>query len=78
MPLKREINRDISIIVATLIRRCRHGLFLVTFIAYAFVRAKLSFGHVLLAIRIIEGETRIGIFAISDINKGEHITYDYQ
>nr|VDC80458.1 unnamed protein product [Brassica rapa] len=27
---------------------------------------------------IIEGETRIGIFAISDINKGEHITYDYQ
>uniref|UniRef100_A0A0D3B6N9 SET domain-containing protein n=1 Tax=Brassica oleracea var. oleracea TaxID=109376 RepID=A0A0D3B6N9_BRAOL len=26
---------------------------------------------------IIEGETRIGIFAISDINKGEHITYDY-
>ncbi|WZY82357.1 hypothetical protein YC2023_028741 [Brassica napus] len=29
-------------------------------------------------ILIIEGETRIGIFAISDINKGEHITYDYQ
>ncbi|KAL0844870.1 hypothetical protein Bca101_018116 [Brassica carinata] len=27
---------------------------------------------------IMEGETRIGIFAISDINKGEHITYDYQ
>ncbi|KAJ4906488.1 Histone-lysine N-methyltransferase ASHH3 [Raphanus sativus] len=27
---------------------------------------------------IIEGETRIGIFAISDINKGDHITYDYQ
>ncbi|KAF8113882.1 hypothetical protein N665_0045s0120 [Sinapis alba] len=27
---------------------------------------------------IIEGETRIGVFAISDINKGDHITYDYQ
>ncbi|KAJ0239840.1 SET domain-containing protein [Hirschfeldia incana] len=27
---------------------------------------------------ITEGETRLGIFAISDINKGDHITYDYQ
>ncbi|CAA7050563.1 unnamed protein product [Microthlaspi erraticum] len=27
---------------------------------------------------IIDGETRIGIFATSDISKGEHLTYDYQ
>ncbi|KAI8537118.1 hypothetical protein RHMOL_Rhmol09G0000700 [Rhododendron molle] len=27
---------------------------------------------------IIEGETRIGIFATRDIKKGEHLTYDYQ
>ncbi|KAH1233893.1 Histone-lysine N-methyltransferase ASHH3 [Glycine max] len=27
---------------------------------------------------IIDGETRIGIFATSDIQKGEHLTYDYQ
>ncbi|KAH9620324.1 hypothetical protein KSS87_001147 [Heliosperma pusillum] len=26
----------------------------------------------------IDGETRIGIFATRDINKGEHLTYDYQ
>lgn len=32
----------------------------------------------LLAIRIIDGETRIGIFATCDIKKGEHLTYDYQ
>lgn len=29
-------------------------------------------------LRIIDGETRIGIFATSDIQKGEHLTYDYQ
>jgi histone-lysine N-methyltransferase SETD2 len=28
--------------------------------------------------RIIDGETRIGIFATRDIRKGEHLTYDYQ
>lgn len=28
--------------------------------------------------RIIDGETRIGIFATRDIEKGEHLTYDYQ
>lgn len=28
--------------------------------------------------RIIDGETRIGIFATRDIKKGEHLTYDYQ
>ncbi|XP_023521463.1 histone-lysine N-methyltransferase ASHH3-like isoform X2 [Cucurbita pepo subsp. pepo] len=27
---------------------------------------------------IIDGETRIGIFATQDIQKGEHLTYDYQ
>ncbi|KAJ9187169.1 hypothetical protein P3X46_002656 [Hevea brasiliensis] len=27
---------------------------------------------------IIDGETRIGIFATRDIKKGEHLTYDYQ
>lgn len=27
---------------------------------------------------IIDGETRIGIFATRDIEKGEHLTYDYQ
>ncbi|KAJ1417281.1 SET domain [Sesbania bispinosa] len=27
---------------------------------------------------IIDGETRIGIFATRDIQKGEHLTYDYQ
>lgn len=27
---------------------------------------------------IIDGETRIGIFATRDIMKGEHLTYDYQ
>ncbi|KAL1341897.1 hypothetical protein HN51_028465 [Arachis hypogaea] len=27
---------------------------------------------------IIDGETRIGIFATRDIRKGEHLTYDYQ
>ncbi|KAL9380217.1 hypothetical protein Peur_025874 [Populus x canadensis] len=27
---------------------------------------------------IIDGETRIGIFATHDIRKGEHLTYDYQ
>ncbi|KAK8293945.1 hypothetical protein V6Z11_D06G222900 [Gossypium hirsutum] len=27
---------------------------------------------------IIDGETRIGIFAMRDIKKGEHLTYDYQ
>lgn len=27
---------------------------------------------------IIDGETRIGIFATCDIKKGEHLTYDYQ
>ncbi|EXB52174.1 Histone-lysine N-methyltransferase ASHH3 [Morus notabilis] len=27
---------------------------------------------------IIDGETRIGIFATRDISKGEHLTYDYQ
>ncbi|XP_065863054.1 histone-lysine N-methyltransferase ASHH3-like isoform X2 [Euphorbia lathyris] len=27
---------------------------------------------------IIDGETRIGIFASRDITKGEHLTYDYQ
>lgn len=27
---------------------------------------------------IIDGETRIGIFASRDIKKGEHLTYDYQ
>ncbi|XP_022155984.1 histone-lysine N-methyltransferase ASHH3 isoform X4 [Momordica charantia] len=27
---------------------------------------------------IIDGETRIGIFASRDIQKGEHLTYDYQ
>ncbi|XP_019453902.1 PREDICTED: histone-lysine N-methyltransferase ASHH3-like [Lupinus angustifolius] len=27
---------------------------------------------------IIDGETRIGIFATCDIQKGEHLTYDYQ
>ncbi|XVF75007.1 hypothetical protein PTKIN_Ptkin13bG0154700 [Pterospermum kingtungense] len=27
---------------------------------------------------IIDGETRIGIFAMRDIQKGEHLTYDYQ
>ncbi|KAE9617237.1 hypothetical protein Lal_00034287 [Lupinus albus] len=27
---------------------------------------------------IIDGETRIGIFATHDIQKGEHLTYDYQ
>ncbi|CAK8564538.1 unnamed protein product [Lathyrus sativus] len=27
---------------------------------------------------IIDGETRIGIFAARDIEKGEHLTYDYQ
>ncbi|KAI4304170.1 hypothetical protein MLD38_039720 [Melastoma candidum] len=27
---------------------------------------------------IIDGETRIGIFATHDIKKGEHLTYDYQ
>ncbi|OMO66650.1 hypothetical protein CCACVL1_21036 [Corchorus capsularis] len=27
---------------------------------------------------IIDGETRIGIFAMRDIRKGEHLTYDYQ
>jgi histone-lysine N-methyltransferase SETD2 len=32
----------------------------------------------LLAIRIIDGETRIGIFATRGIKKGEHLTYDYQ
>lgn len=26
---------------------------------------------------IIDGETRIGIFATRDISKGEHLTYDY-
>lgn len=29
-------------------------------------------------LRIIDGETRIGIFALRDIKKGEHLTYDYQ
>ena len=29
-------------------------------------------------LRIIDGETRIGIFAMRDIKKGEHLTYDYQ
>lgn len=29
-------------------------------------------------LRIIDGETRIGIFATRDIQKGEHLTYDYQ
>jgi hypothetical protein len=28
--------------------------------------------------RIIDGETRIGIFATRCIKKGEHLTYDYQ
>lgn len=28
--------------------------------------------------RIIDGETRIGIFATRGIKKGEHLTYDYQ
>lgn len=28
--------------------------------------------------RIIDGETRIGIFATRNIKKGEHLTYDYQ
>ncbi|KAF4356179.1 hypothetical protein G4B88_015368, partial [Cannabis sativa] len=28
--------------------------------------------------KIIDGETRIGIFATRDIKKGEHLTYDYQ
>ncbi|KAJ4884969.1 putative histone-lysine N-methyltransferase ASHH4 [Raphanus sativus] len=27
---------------------------------------------------IIDGETRLGIFATRNINKGEHLTYDYQ
>lgn len=27
---------------------------------------------------MIDGETRIGIFATRDIKKGEHLTYDYQ
>lgn len=27
---------------------------------------------------IIDGETRIGIFATRDVKKGEHLTYDYQ
>lgn len=27
---------------------------------------------------MIDGETRLGIFATRDINKGEHLTYDYQ
>lgn len=27
---------------------------------------------------MIDGETRIGIFATHDIKKGEHLTYDYQ
>ncbi|XP_051120386.1 histone-lysine N-methyltransferase ASHH3 [Andrographis paniculata] len=27
---------------------------------------------------MIDGETRIGIFATNDIKKGEHLTYDYQ
>lgn len=29
-------------------------------------------------IRIIDGETRIGIFATRFINRGEQLTYDYQ
>lgn len=41
-------------------------------------REKSSFGLLLLAIRIIDGETRIGIFATRGIKKGEHLTYDYQ
>ena len=29
-------------------------------------------------IRQIDGETRIGVFAITDIQEGEFISYDYQ
>lgn len=48
-----------------------------------FVNLLLSFSFfscydIFVSIRIIDGETRLGIFATRNINKGEHLTYDYQ
>jgi len=46
-------------------------------LVFHFAHGKIQ--HVKLFLnRIIDGETRIGIFATRDIKKGEHLTYDYQ
>lgn len=43
-----------------------------------FLLIKVTCYDIFVSIRMIDGETRLGIFATRDINKGEHLTYDYQ
>ena len=44
------------------------------YVIYLFI----YFYFTLYPLRIVAGETRIGIFANRDIRKGEPLTYDYQ
>lgn len=80
MPHTKETSQDTLTIVAAPIPRCRNGSLLTPYCW--FYSHTCSFASLLFLIylfsRIIDGETRIGIFATRDIKKGEHLTYDYQ
>lgn len=74
MRLIKETSRDTLIIVAVQILKCRNGRL---FFCFPF-EIHFFFTCVATPYRMIDGETRIGIFATRDIKKGEYLTYDYQ